>query len=278
MNIVENEFANIDLAEQSPETLLLIGISSLQLFVQDNFTGPPLKDNSAYESLRHQINISNEVINQYLISDSVEINCNATNAWLLALAKLIFSHLQMTSDCALNEIIYKSWYLRYCYIHQLVLDEDAGSLYDSLSTISDEIMQRLETAMPDIETRTLLVLEIASIQLHYRRVWLAEKTLQTAAKHLNATVHIEGRLGVRTKFQQKALPQLLLRIETDGTIALDAAAVTHTTSIDNQIPALLQLDDDTRLERVKFVDAADNDVINVCSVLQSLILNKLYVL
>lgn len=268
-NILENGLTHVDLSQQSAETLLLIGISSLQAFVQDNFTGPPL-----HEVPEFAVNILNESIQQYLLSDGVELNCNASNAWLLALAKLIFSHL--SNDDASNEIVHKAWYLRCCYIHQLVLDEHAATLYEALSTTSDEIVQHLGTSTLDVETRALLVLEIAAVQLHYRRVWLAERTLETAISYLNATVHVEGRLGVRTKFQQKPLPQLLLRVETDGGGALDAAAVTHAASSDNQIPTLLQLDDDTRLERIKFVDPTNNDVVNVNSVLQALILSKLY--
>lgn len=271
--IVGNGFASVDLSQHLPETLLPIAIASLQAFVQDNFTGPALQSDVDIPN----ITIPFEAVQNYLLTDGVELNGNVSNAWLLAVAKLIFTHLLETIDGVPNAIVYKCWFLRYCVVHQSVLDEHAGTLFTAINNTSDEIITQLDSTKLDMETRAHITLEIASAQLHYRRVWLAEKSLQTAATYLNASVAIEGRLGMRTKFQQKALPQLLLRVESDVARTLDAAAVTHPTSTTNQIPNLLQHDDDTRLEKIKFIDPADNDVVNVSSVLQSLILAKLYV-
>lgn len=277
--IIDHRFDGIDLSHQSPETLLLIGISSLQAFVQDNFVGPPLSDDIEYQQLRlHQLSIPNETIASYLISDGVELNCNVRNAVLLALAKFIFAHLHGAEECGQNAIVYNCWYLRYCYIHQLVLDEHAETLYAATNTVSDELMTQLDTVELNVETKALVVLEMASVQLHYRRVWLAEQTLATARRHVNASLCVEGRLGVRTKFQQQALPQLLLRVQLAAGQHLDEAAATHPASDINQIPHLLQLDDDVRLEKIKFIDPADNVMVNVGSVLQALILATLCVI
>lgn len=271
--MIREHFTNIDLSQENEETLLLIAIGSLQAFVQDNFVGPSLTDDAGFKSLPyHRLKIDNTILNNYLHIDGIELNCNVKNGELLALAKLLLNQLKSLDNTDIA-IVSKIWYLRYCYIHQLVIDEYSETLFTNAVSIGQDVLKYVDASAFDVETRTLICLEITQNLLHYRRVWRAEETLAKTRDILGATVKVEGRLGVRTKFQQKPLPQLLLKIEVNENV--QASVETHATSDANQIPTLLHLGDDVRLEKVKFIDPADNEALHLSSVAQAFVQSTL---
>lgn len=271
--MVREHFTDVDLSQESEETLLLIAIGSLQAFVQDNFVGPSLADDAGFANLPyHRVQIDKKMVNNYLLVDGIELNGNVKNGELLALAKLLFTQLKAMDNTDIA-IISKIWYLRYCHIHQLVIDEHAETLFNNAVNIGQDLLKNVDALVFDVETRALICLEIAQNLLHYRRVWKAEEILAKARNILSATVNVEGRLGVRTKFQQKPLPQLLLKVEVNEN--LKTSLQSHATSDDNHIPTLLHLGDDVRLERVQFIDPADNEALNLSSVAQALVQSTL---
>lgn len=73
---------------------------------------------------------------------------------------------------------------------------------------------------------------------------------------------------MRTKFQQKALPQLSLKIEGN----FEKLAPNDVTHLETLLPKLLKHDDDVRLEKVVFQSEEDNTVANVPSLIQLLLL------
>lgn len=76
---------------------------------------------------------------------------------------------------------------------------------------------------------------------------------------------------MRTKFQQKPLPQLCLKVnQTDESKLISSLETNGRTSI----PKLLKLDDDTRLEKIRFMTVEDNEVMSLPSVIQCLVLAK----
>lgn len=73
---------------------------------------------------------------------------------------------------------------------------------------------------------------------------------------------------MRTKFQQKQLPLLLLKIEGN----LDNLAANDVTHSETMLPKLLKHDDDTRLEKIQFQSDEDNTVTEIPSLIQLLVL------
>lgn len=73
---------------------------------------------------------------------------------------------------------------------------------------------------------------------------------------------------MRTKFQQKALPQLSLKIEGNFE-NIPSNDVTHCKTL---LPKLLKHDDDTRLEKVLFQSEEENTVTEIPSLIQLLVL------
>lgn len=278
--VLRSNFDEISLASFDNVILLSLGIASLQAFVQDNFLGPPLLTDTNFQLLAYHKLVnetSTRYIKDYLLSGGEEININVTHPELLALAKFIFINLNdrtENSDFHFEMFICRSWYLRYCYIHQLVIDENTDELFEKGLKVSNEISNIFNVLDADVETKGNAFLEITQYLLHYKRIQLADDKLRSTNETINVSLTVQGKLGVRTKYQQKALPQLILKAECNET-TLTPSSVTHQCDIAEKLPKLLQLDDDVRLEKIRFVNEDDNEVLRLPSVIQALALTTL---
>lgn len=165
------------------------------------------------------------------------------------------------------------WHLRYICIHQHVIDELTSNLYTQLKEVADWLLQHVSD-LENKEYEALLYLEVANAYLQYHRGEKASEILDTLCQHLEVKLIVAGLLGVRTKFQQKPLPQLCLKVEQTKEQQLPKAVETNGGS---DLPKLLLHEDDTRLERIRFIEEKDNDIMTLPSVLQALVLSKVYV-
>lgn len=161
--------------------------------------------------------------------------------------------------------------LRAIIIHQKILDDTTNSLYEKYSKMSEKIVETLDT-LEDMKLQSLLLLEIVQGFLLFRRVARAENILTRLIDMLGIVLHTEGVLGKRTKFQSKPLPQLALKIKFQNSVEFCAAADSHGTT---NLPKLLYHEDDTRLEKIEFIEKDENTTLTVSSVLQCLVLTKL---
>lgn len=277
-----NNFDSVDLSDHPVENILVLGIASLQAFVQQNFVGPQNELNDEYQKLSFYSAIKEDEIKIYLLTDGEDINTNASRIELLAFAKLIFLHISTRLECIhdpIDQFICRSWFLRYCVIHQQVIDENTETLYTGIIRASDDLLKAIEVVDVDVETKGLCVLEIVQALLQYKRIWMAKDKLQYLQTLLNIEITVEGKLGVRTKYQQKPLPQLMLKISPSNESLLTQTTTSTTTSTANfstnqtlNLPKLLRLDDDIRLEQIEFVNQDDNAILKLSNIEQSLIL------
>lgn len=282
IEILKRKFDNKSLSENSCTDLLVIAISALQAFVQDNFVGPPLKTDSEYcEPFWSSVSeYTNDLVGHYLMSDGEEINANFSHSELLAVAKCIFSYLKTVMDIALDEydrFICLNWMLRFYNIYQKAIDENTETLYKSITETSESLSLLLETVDKiDDNSKVLCLLEITECLLCYKRIAQAKEKLQQAQQVLNVKISIEGRMGVRTKFQKKPIPQLMLTVEGMNDITDDDLLIASPTT-ELKLPGLLNLDDEVLLERVQFVNQEDNLSTKTKSIVQAFILVTLYV-
>lgn len=282
-DIFSKNFTDIDLSTENNEKLLTLAISALQSFVQDNFVGPLLNDDDSFNKLSWHDNakqIEVASLRNYLISDGEEINRNVSHSELLALAKFLFSHIKSnfeTIDDPVEKFICQHWLLRFYGVHQLVIDENTKTLFNNISNSSDELIKLLQSIdVIDLESKVICLLEIVQWHLHFKRIHNAKENLQMAQQTLNVNISIEGKLGVRTKYQQKPLPQLMLRVDSDDPNEnIDDVPSIESPTASNKLPLLLQLDDDVLLERIQFVNEADNEFTRTKSVVQAFILATL---
>ncbi|XP_016956053.1 tetratricopeptide repeat protein 27 [Drosophila biarmipes] len=251
-----------DPAAQLKDFLLLVFT-----FVQNNFTGPfdKLED---FQQIHSQLNLEELDAQEKLKASGEELNPNVKTAELLLAARDILQGLLENHP---ESKVLTWWHLRLICLHQHVLDDLAASLYEQFKAAAGHLQAQINQ-FESRELQSLLLLELANGYLQFHRSEIASQLLDDLCNHLQVELKVEGLLGVRTKFQQKALPQLCLKVEhLTEKQTLPAAILTNEKT---KLPKLLLLEDDTRLERIRFVELKDNEVMTLPSVLQALVLAK----
>lgn len=154
-------------------------------------------------------------------------------------------------------------------VFQKSLDEDSNTLYERLLKIQEILSPERLQGISNMRYRFLVQLEIISMFLMYRRVHKVDDLL----KHLKEVYQIdmieEGVLGMRTKWQHKPLPQFHVSIQQRNNELALSSLETHGGT---KLTELLKLDDDTRLEIVKFLDEKQNEHQQLSSTIQNLVL------
>lgn len=91
---------------------------------------------------------------------------------------------------------------------------------------------------------------------------------------INEIFHSLGALGKRTKFQLENIAQLILKVNIDGEEILKDE---NKESI-CKLPTDLKLDDDVRLDKIKFADSLSDSFPDLSGLQQAVVLANLYVL
>lgn len=183
LNISNDE--DFDLLEANTTEVLSIAISSLQLFVQQNFIGP-------YKEFVVNDSPSSNEIRSMLQINGIDLNVNVENPELLLLSMKIIKNLLKSSP---DSYILQWWYLRILYIYSEVLDEPSESLFRDFGIYSEELLKRSDDLSSN-ETKALLVLEISQQYLSYKRVNKSGKYLEMARNLLNTSLEVKGTYSV----------------------------------------------------------------------------------
>lgn len=210
---------------------LYVGIASLLYFVQCNWTGPHVdKDIECLKTRR------DEALRSLSLND--ECNINVQKPELLYLSKKIFSNIDL-------QLKYESciwWLFRANLLHQHILDETSGIIFEETEHIISQINNL--NILKDPLSKLLFNLESARFYLCYRRTQNSEEYLENAQSIAGLTLNLEGAMGKRTKYQREEKAQLYLKVEMNKDIF---------PSIDcKDIPKSLNLNDELRLERIEF--------------------------
>ncbi|GAB0098123.1 tetratricopeptide repeat protein 27 [Sergentomyia squamirostris] len=263
-NILSNH--DFSLEESDLESALEIVRISVELFIQSNFTGciPTLM--RVEECLGTVGWITDIDARKNLMIDGEELDVNVTFPGLLLLAS------RTLDKCPPDQLVVLVWRLRVLKLHQQVLDDLTGSLYHKFQSVADQIRVKIDTVACD-EEGALLLLEIAQGYIIFRRVKHSKEFMDLSKEKLEINVETTSLLGMRTRWQTKPLPQMLLRIKSGGDKSFPDASGTHGGSI---LPKLLQLDDDTRLEKIKFLNEEEASIDKLPSVVQCLIAVELH--
>lgn len=154
-------------------------------------------------------------------------------------------------------------------VYQQSLDEDSISLYNKLLQVQKVLNAEKLHEVANLRYRFLLQLEILSMFLIYRRVHKVDDILKQLKETYQIDMIQEGVLGMRTKWQQKALPQFHVSIQQSNNELALSSTETHG---ETKLMELIKLDDDTRLEMVKFLDEKQNQFQQLSSTIQNLVL------
>lgn len=154
-------------------------------------------------------------------------------------------------------------------VNQQSLDEDSISLYEKLLKVLKVLTKEKLLEIANLRFRFLVQLEILSIFLIYRRVHKVEDILKELKESYQIDMIEEGVMGLRTKWQQKAVPQFHVSIKQSNNELVLSSVETHGKT---KLTELIKLDDDTRLEMVQFLEEKQNEFQQLSSTIQNLVL------
>ncbi|XP_055532182.1 tetratricopeptide repeat protein 27 [Wyeomyia smithii] len=251
-------------AKVDRQELLLTAISALFAFIQDNFVGPKLPTDNVIK-LSPEFNALD-----FVSTDGEELDVNASSSELLCICKIAFDHLieDSTDQASIDE---RLWYLRYLLIYQRCLDDLTHSLYSKFNRNVEYLVKGLDN-IDDWNLKLQVHIEIVQGYVLFKRITKSEEWMNLLKKFSGIELTVEGVLGVRTKYQQNPLPQLTLRTTGFDTLLLKSSIETHGHI---HLPSILKLEDDLRLEKVKYVAEHENTDVQLPSLVQEIVLTNL---
>lgn len=252
--------------------LLVIGLAALHAFLQSNVTGPPLllqvtelifpnallATPGKTETLQLQIlqNLSVDGETMYALTPHVEL------FWLAKTILCEPSIVEGRHDARWARMRVNFW-------HQKMLDENAASLqegiYRDVEFLAGSVLKN--DGRYGKEARVQFLLERAAIHTHHGFDVKAREDLERAARETGFEFAITGRLGKRTKFQEKEISQLVVLAKSadedmndfshsssNGVkYALDGdGRAANGTNDSGTKPQNLNLNDDTLLDSISF--------------------------
>jgi tetratricopeptide (TPR) repeat protein len=237
----------------TPLQIFIIGLASLNAFLQCNITGPPLPFSSGNTLIPSQLD-HGQVRRKIL--DSLQLDGESPykltpNIELFWLAQTIFKTSSISSHTKAA-----TWAnMRIDFAHQRLLSELSPTLQMNIVQNIVLIKQEIEPyslEIPDLHASFLL--EIAAIHLYYADGKSAQIALAETIKLRNFQFALTGMLGKRTKFQQTDTSQLVVLAKSEEHVNA-TQAVPHTDSK----PITVDLNDETLLDAISFTKDTSAD-------------------
>lgn len=271
----EKEFVDFleSVTQELPfEKSLLVAIACLQAFVQHNWTGPSL-DFQLYDLIESS---TNDAKNQnafwlnLLVIDGEQPYALTRQPELLVISLHILQSLD--DKIAANDLssrfnlLIDWWKARALWTHQRLLDNRTGTLYDGLVMNLDRAETVLKSNqdahefIPELQVK--LNLSRGLIMSDYSQEKVALEYFQRANDQAGCEWEIVGRLGKRTRFQQKDCAQLTM-LARRGNLRFGSPLEQDKRDKANGKPVSVDLNDDQLLEKIKWADeAASQDLQN----------------
>lgn len=242
--------------------LLHIGLAALFSFLQSNVTGPALNFRPAEvilpSALRSQVATLRGVRDQIIRGLTVDGEAAyklTPNVELFAIAKAILVDADVL--VADGPVVARTARMRVNFLHQKMLSEVTSTLqdviYEDLDELTKVVLGEGSTYTPHEKGRFLL--ERATMHTHHGFDAKARADLERAATERHFEFALTGRLGKRTKFQDRDISQLVILAKSaDESATTESAASESEKKDDSQLsgPKNLDLNDDTLLESISF--------------------------
>ncbi|KAI9875851.1 MAG: hypothetical protein M1830_007906 [Pleopsidium flavum] len=241
--------------------LLIIGIAALHAFLQSNVTGPPLsfdvekliyrepllaeqgKIRALQRQLLQTLTVDGEAA--YSLTPKVELFC---------IAKNVLCHPSVVDGG--DDVRWAR--MRVNFWHQRMLSENAAELQESIFQDLEVLEETVLTkgGRYGQDARVQFLLERAAIHTHHGFDVKARDDLEKAARGTGFEFALTGRLGKRTKFQEKDISQLVVLAKSADEEINDGQPIEETgvNGINGASgkPQNLDLNDDTLLESISF--------------------------
>ncbi|KAF4763478.1 hypothetical protein HAV15_000553 [Penicillium sp. str.  len=229
--------------EQKQSQLLHLGLAALFSFLQSNVTGPPLEFSSAEAVLPSALRTEPTTLKSVRAKIIRDLTLDGEAAYkltpnpeLFAVAKALLA--DASSD---GPLVAKTARMRTNFLHQKMLSEVTSTLQDVIYK-DVEILDKAELTSDE---RSRFLLERAIIHTHHGFDVKAREDIDQAAKVRRFEFALTGKMGKRTKFQDRDISQL---------VVLAKSADETSQPSEPSGPKNLNLDDDTLLEAISFSD------------------------
>lgn len=246
--------------------LLHIGLAALSIFLQSNVTGPPLPltsrssaelvfPTSTLDSSGDALSTLRQKMVRSLSVDGETIYPLTPNVEFFCAAKAI-----LNSDGILRSptgedppLVARTAKMRVNFLHQKMLGENAETLqslvYEDLEFLGKKV---LESDSHTREEKAKFLLERAAVHTRHGFDAKARADLEQAAQETGFEYALTGRLGKKTKFQDRDISQLVVLAKSaDGDLSTPSS-VQQPKNTEPSKPTTLDLNDDTLLEAISF--------------------------
>lgn len=248
---------------------LVVSAALNQLFIIDNFTGPSDAENltNAYQNLPEiLVDLRKKVDYKALSIDGSEVYHLLLNPWLLKANQLVWEFLsKLGCSRRLLDLEFLVWKHRHLTIYLMVLMEPSETIVRELRKIEEFIFDH-HVINEAKENKTQLTrfnnvelcCELLQSALLRDNVTYCRKFFDYATEESGISIEQTGALGKRTRFQQKDIPQLLIKVDRNS-----ESGYTRESRDEAILPNNIKLDDDTLLPDVAFVNEAGEQTNNV---------------
>ncbi|KAL4974274.1 hypothetical protein BDW66DRAFT_91255 [Aspergillus desertorum] len=245
-------------AEQLRSQLLHIGLCALFSFLQSNVTGPPLLFKSADIIVPEVLRSNPDTLRALRDKVIRDLSVDGEAAYkltpcveLFAVAKAILVDADVLVDG--GPLVARTTRMRVNFLHQKMLSEATSTLqdviYKDMSVIGECLLGDGTSGLD----KGKFLLERATVHVHHGFDAKARADLERAAAERKFEFALTGRLGKRTKFQQRDISQLVILAKSaEDPNKIDGTDILEGTKDDAPAPTKLDLNDDTLLEAISF--------------------------
>ncbi|KAI9930185.1 hypothetical protein ASPWEDRAFT_167853 [Aspergillus wentii DTO 134E9] len=240
--------------EQQRSQLLHIGQAALFGFLQSNVTGPPLNFSPAEVIFPSAIQSDAATLKAVRAHAIRELSVDGEAAYkltpnveLFSVAKAVLVDANVLQEN--GPLMARTLRMRVNFLHQKMLSEVTGTLQNEIYNGVEELAKALlgENSVSSPQEKGIFLLERATINTHHGFDIKARADIEQAAALRKFEFALVGKLGKRTKFQERDISQLVVLAKSSDDISSPEKDTTQPSG-----PKNLDLNDDTLLESISF--------------------------